>query len=428
MKRINNRLFLTFFLVIVLITQSKVSVSAVGEPYLTAEASLIVDAETGIVMYGENIDEQLGMASITKLMSTYVTLDEIKKQGISMDDTVNISERVSLLKQESPDASGVWYYPGEPVTIEQLLNLSLIFSDNGATIALAEHVSGSEQKHVEKMNEKAKELGMDKTVFYNVTGLTSYDYGDLMLPNVDPNDYNVSSARDLAILAIELLDDYPGVLEITKKPSYVFRGEELHSYNLMLEGLSLEYDNVIGLKTGTTDEAGSCFVGYLDDPENGRAYISVVLGAEDMIDRFEQSGELYDWMETQILKPFTIDPINVDFCGAKSYSDNTLSPRSNYQILSDQKVNIKLEGIDLNEEYFNSSDCIEKDIPEGEVVATLEFVNVGDVPIETVFSGENQFGIEFVTAEGISYRGDFMMFISSLFDFFENLMDSMFAN
>ena len=146
-----------------------------------------------------------------------------------------------------------------------------------------------------------------------------------------------------------------------------------------------------------------------------------------MIDRFEQTEELYDWLENQVFKPFTIDPIIFDFCRSNSLEGDELVPISNYEILADQSVNVKLDAIELNEEYFQG-DCITKDIPKGEVVLSLQFSNVGNTPITTVNSESGNLEIELITSDGIGYMGDVLMFILSLFDFYENFMNSMFAN
>jgi len=128
---------LSLFLVFFFFSTSIINVSA-AYPVVDANASILVDFESGSVLYQDNIDEQMGIASITKVMSVYVFLEEMEKQGITLENEVIISERVSMLKYQSPDISGVYYEESEIVTVEELVTLSLVYSDNSAVIQLAE--------------------------------------------------------------------------------------------------------------------------------------------------------------------------------------------------------------------------------------------------------------------------------------------------
>ena len=139
----------------------------------------------------------------------------------------------------------------------QLFEAMLVYSANDATVALAEHLAGSEETFVKWMNEKAKELKMTNTHFRNSTGLNEASY-----PNPPKGEgKHVMSARDAAKLARRLLLDFPEVKEIVAKPRITFRGREYPNWNWMLPGMSLAYHGVDGVKTGFTNEAGYCFAG-----------------------------------------------------------------------------------------------------------------------------------------------------------------------
>ncbi len=373
------RFISVFVLTIILINPLTLSAEYydIGQE-LDVNSAILVDADTGVILTGKNIDEQYGMASLTKLMSIYVAFDIIKEKDISLDEKVPISERVSKLKAESPEASGVWYEAGEEVPLRKLIELSLVYSDNSAIMAIAEYLSGSEQAHVDAMNKKAKELGMDNTIFYNVSGLTMEDYGSIQLEGTSPSDYNKSSARDLAILARNLIDTYPKTLDITSETSVKYRGEELSTWNLMLPDQMLEYDGVKGLKTGTSVEAGKCFAGYYTDPD-GRNLISIVLGANDVtgsgvgMGRFTQTQYMYDWEKDLKYNTFIQKESTKSFEIPRSTKGNyDLHPESDVELIEEVSPQLMLEKVDFNSEYFDKGG-VKKDIPAGKEILTAHY-------------------------------------------------------
>ncbi|MDD4658103.1 MAG: D-alanyl-D-alanine carboxypeptidase, partial [Eubacteriales bacterium] len=209
-------------------------------------AALIMDYETGQILYAENIDAPLPPASITKLMTMHLVYEAIAQGKISLDDQVKASANASSL----PDgASTIFLGTGEVLTVKELLEAVAIISANDAGIALAEHIAGSESAFVVMMNEKAKELGLTNTTFINAHGLHTEGH--------------VMSARDIAILSKATLDKYPEILSYSsikflrmeREARYVRQGYfDMHSTYASLIG----WRNIDGLKTGWTPEAGRC--------------------------------------------------------------------------------------------------------------------------------------------------------------------------
>ena len=175
-----------------------------------------------------------------------------------------------------------------------------IRSANDAAIALAETVAGSEKNFVVKMNKTAAQLGLDQSQFVDSTGLSNTDLGQYYSTGA-PTDNNIMSAKDVAMLAKELIQQYPQILDVVNQPSITFGQSKYTNTNWMLPQVNkhhVGYDGVDGLKTGYTDEAGYCYVGTVK--KNGTRLISVVLGASSKEARFTETGRMYDVAFKQI--------------------------------------------------------------------------------------------------------------------------------
>ncbi len=419
-------LLLTFFTIF----PTELSASTILYPEITAKSDLLMDADSGIIYIENNIDDSLPIASLSKLMSIYVFLEDMSAQEkLTMDTKATISSKAASIKVQNPEISGVYYEVGQQMKVSDLLDLALIYSDNSATIALSELSSGSESKHVQKMNEKAKELGMDSTHFYNVSGLTMRDYGTYQLPGTKPSDYNVSSSRDLGVLTYNLLRDYPEILNITSKTSIDYQGYTYYNWNKMLEGTddTYSFDGVKGLKTGTTEEAGECFVGYFED--GGKKYISVVLGAnKGGRNRWDETIRMYRWIRDQSLIQFLPKD-------KKMYSYNIkgaiggkidLYPIANIDILSADNIYFSLVSEELNKEYFNEEGILTKDIPAGEPVITYVYeVPEDSVATNSVLTKNNTLEIDLVSKKDITEENAFLKTFSSIKIFIEKMYDNL---
>ncbi|KMY46613.1 D-alanyl-D-alanine carboxypeptidase [Bacillus sp. FJAT-27916] len=278
---------------------------------LSAEAAILIDAETGQILYEKNADKLLGVASMSKMMTEYLVLEAIDKGKISWDQKVTIDEYVHKLSA-APGLSNIGLTQGETYTVKELYEAMAIFSGNAATVALAQLVGGTEKNFVKLMNEKANELGLKDYNFVNSSGLNNSSLlGEYPAGNED--DENLMSARATAKLSYQLLKDYPEVLDYAKVPRLKFRdGRTYDNFNWMLPGLIYEYEGVDGLKTGSTEFAGACFTATAE--KNGQRYISVVMKTDSKNSRFTETKKVLDYA----FNNFTTEEIL-----AKGYQDKS---------------------------------------------------------------------------------------------------------
>ncbi len=420
MKNKNNVPRRTFFLKIIvtivcLSSFIPFSLNATTYPLLYGESNLLMDADSGIIYIADSIDDQRGIASLTKLMSIYVVYDEMEKQGIKLEDEVTISNKVANFIYVSPMSSGVLYSAGQKETVGDLIDLVLVYSDNAATIALSEYVSGSEEEHVKKMNLKAQELGMDNTIFYNASGLTMVDYGEYILPGTNESDYNKSTARDLGILTYNLLKDYPQIIDVTAKTKITYQGTDYYTHNLLLEGMTYETKGVKGLKTGTTIEAGDCLISYYES--NSKNYIAVSLDVPNIngYNRFLEAQTMFNWVDEQFLvnildEEKIVKTVNIR--GDKG-ANLDLYPSSNIDILKGDNIYFTLVKEEFNPQYFDEDNLLVKDIPKGKAVKTLYFsvprlneADEGEVPpIQSVYGNTEEVYIDLVANQDIEVAG-----------------------
>ena len=263
---------------------------------VAAKHAIAVEATTGKILYEKDANQPVEIASITKLVTVYLVYEALEQGTISLSTPVDISDYPYKLTTNS-EASNV---PMEArnYTVEQLLEATMVSSANSAAIALAEKIAGSEKDFVDKMRAKLLEWGIQDATIVNTTGLNNETLGDNIYPGSKKDDENKLSAYDVAIVARNLIRDYPQVLEITKKPTSTFAGLEIHSTNYMLEGMPAYRGGIDGLKTGTTDKAGASFVGTT--VEKGMRIITVVLNADQQdtnpYARFTATSALLDYI------------------------------------------------------------------------------------------------------------------------------------
>lgn len=276
-------------------TVAKAETAPAANLQLVAKSAILVEASTGKVIYSNNADVALPPASMSKMMSEYLVQEAVKQKKISWDDVVPVSEYAFYIAKIS-DASGVYLNAGESFTVKELYEAMAVVSANDATVLLAEKVAGSEANFVQMMNKKAAEFGMKSTSFVTSTGLPANELGPYSIKTDQVE--NLMSARDSAILARALIQDFPGALEVSKKPSFTFRTGtpkewSKKSYNWMLPGLISYYEGVDGLKTGYTAAAGYCFTGTA--VRDNMRLISVVMNTESDTQRFSETRKLFDY-------------------------------------------------------------------------------------------------------------------------------------
>lgn len=246
---------------------------------LSAPAAILMEPRTGSVIYEKNADEQRPPASITKIMTLLLIFEELERGGIRLEDMVTVSEHA-----KSMGGSQVYLEQGEQQSVDTMIKCIVISSGNDASVAMAEHIAGSEGEFVARMNARAGELGMKNTHFEDCCGLTDSE-----------NHY--TTARDVATMSRELITRFPQVLDYssiwmdtivhnTAQGSSEFG---LSNTNKMLR----TYDGCVGLKTGSTSRAGFCVSSVAQ--RNGITLISVVLGAPESKSRFADAAALLNY-------------------------------------------------------------------------------------------------------------------------------------
>ena len=239
---------------------------------LNCRAVCLIDQDTGTVLYEKNADQQMPIASITKVMTLLLTFEAIHDGRLTLDTLVPVSEHAYHM-----GGSQIWLEPGEQFTLDEMIKAICVSSANDAAVAVAELVGGSEQGFVQMMNDRAAELGMTNTTFHNACGLDTEGH--------------LSTARDVAIMSRQILTTCPEVLHYTGIWTDTLRGgaTQLVNTNKLLR----RYNGITGLKTGTTGGAGVCI--SASATRDGLNLIAVVLGAPSSKDRFEAATTLLDY-------------------------------------------------------------------------------------------------------------------------------------
>ncbi|MEJ7488906.1 penicillin-binding protein PBP4 [Staphylococcus pettenkoferi] len=214
---------------------------------------MVVTTEDGQILYDYNKDKKVEPASTTKLMTMLVVYDDIKDKKVDLNDKVNITSRYQKMS-ELPNLTTFPLKKGQTYTVEQLLKQAALNSSNAATLVLAEHIDGDVSQFTDRMNAKAKALGMNHTHFTNPSGADNH-----LIQPYEPKGYKNEStshtiAHDMALLTNHLLREHPEVLHITKLKDDTQYHQKLHNTNLSLPHQSQQMKGVDGLKTGTSKE------------------------------------------------------------------------------------------------------------------------------------------------------------------------------
>lgn len=273
-------------------------ISANQTPDLSIKSGIAVDAKSGQILYSKNDKEKVSVASMSKLLSIYILLDQIHANQIHWDDQVSINQEIENICT-SYDSVNLNLKSGQKYTVRQLYEGALINSSNAAILALGNKIAGSNSNFVKLMKQKSQELQIKDAKLYNSCGLSNDLLGSMKLKNVDGEADNQLSAFDMANLAQKLIKKYPEVLNTSKKYQYTFKhhGTKINTTNSdqLLKG-GTNYDpslHVDGLKTGTSD-GGEDFTGT--GIIQNRRIITVVIGAgTDQI--YIQTKQLMNWIK-----------------------------------------------------------------------------------------------------------------------------------
>ena len=242
-----------------------------GAPTVDAAAAVLMEKETGAILYEQNAHDKLEPASVTKVMTLLLVLEAIDDGRLALDDMVTVSAHAA-----SMGGSQVYLKEGEQMSVDDMLKAVAVVSGNDAAVALAEHLAGSEEGFVEQMNQRAAELGMADTCFVNCTGL--------------PAAGHLTSAHDIAVMSRALIQ-HPKIRDYTTIWMDSIRGGQFQLANT--NKLVRFYEGATGLKTGSTDAAGYCLSATAE--RDGMELIAVVLKAKTSEQRFESAKSLLNF-------------------------------------------------------------------------------------------------------------------------------------
>ncbi|MBQ5446117.1 MAG: D-alanyl-D-alanine carboxypeptidase [Lachnospiraceae bacterium] len=246
---------------------------------INADGAILMEAETGRVLYEKDADKIASPASITKIMTLILIFDEIKNGNLGYEDMVTTSEHA-----KSMGGSQVFLETGEQQSVETLIKCIIISSGNDACVTMAEHIAGSEEEFVKRMNERAKNLGMTNTVFLDCCGLN------------DTMEHH-TTARDVALMSRELISKYPEIFNYStiwmENITHNVNGESKEFTLANTNKLLKQYEYATGLKTGSTSLAKYCLSATAK--KDGIQLIAVILGAKDYKARFSEAKKLLEY-------------------------------------------------------------------------------------------------------------------------------------
>ncbi|AMA52873.1 D-alanyl-D-alanine carboxypeptidase DacF [Bacillus inaquosorum] len=325
-----------------------------------AKSAVLIERDTGKVLYNKNSNERLAPASMTKIMTMLLIMEALDEGKIKMSDKVRTSEHAA-----SMGGSQIFLEPGEEMTVEEMLKGIAIASGNDASVAMAEFISGSEEEFVRKMNKKAKELGLKNTSFKNPTGLTEEGH--------------YSSAYDMAIMAKELLK-YESITKFTGTyEDYLRENTDKKFWLVNTNRLIKFYPGVDGVKTGYTGEAKYCLTASAKKG-NMRA-IAVVFGTSTPKDRNAQVTKMLDFAfsqyETHPLykRNETVAKVKVKKGKQKFVELTTSEPISILTKKGEDMNNVKKE--------IKMNDNVTAPIQKGQELGTLVLKKDGEVLAES---------------------------------------------
>jgi D-alanyl-D-alanine carboxypeptidase (penicillin-binding protein 5/6) len=361
-------------------------------PELDLKSYILIEPNTNTVIAEFNSNSEIEPASMTKIMTVYVTADQISNDLISIDDEVLISEKAWRM-----EGSRMFVEAGKKVSVSDLLKGIIIQSGNDASVAISEYVGGTERGFVDLMNAYASSLNMNNTIFQNSTGL--------------PDDNHFSSAKDLATLTSNLITKFPDIYSFYKEKQFTFNDIKQLNRNKLL----WRDDSSDGVKTGHTEAAGYCLVGSAK--RGDMRLITVVAGSDSDNNRFLASQRLLEYgfrfFATQKVLNANQEYKKINIWGGV---EKTLG----LGVLEDVSITLPRTSFkDLTVNY-NYSNNIQAPIEVGEKIGTLEIISNDEIVFST-----NLVALENIKSKGFFGRlwSKFVLWILSLFGMTENASD-----
>ena len=361
-------------------------------PELDLKSYILIEPNTNTVIAEFNSSSEIEPASMTKIMTVYVTADQISNNLISIDDEVLISEKAWRM-----EGSRMFVEAGKKVSVSDLLKGIIIQSGNDASVAISEYVGGTERGFVDLMNAYASSLNMNNTIFQNSTGL--------------PDDNHFSSAQDLATLTSNLITKFPDIYSFYKEKQFTFNDIKQLNRNKLL----WRDDSSDGVKTGHTEAAGYCLVGSAK--RGDMRLITVVAGSDSDNNRFLASQRLLEYgfrfFATQKVLNANQEYKKINIWGGV---EKTLG----LGVLEDVSIALPRTSFkDLTVNY-NYSNNIQAPIEVGQKIGTLEIISNDEIVFST-----NLVALENIKSKGFFGRlwSKFVLWILSLFGMTENASD-----
>jgi len=357
-------------------------------PKLPADAYFLMDATTGQVLVDHNGDLSLPPASLTKIMTSFVLAEEVDAGRASLDDMIKVSRNAWSQNPTFKGSSLMWIEPGKPVSLADLERGVVISSGNDASVAVAEHLAGTESSFVDVMNQLAVELGLDNTVYRNPHGL--------------PHPEHRTTARDLATLSVALINGHPEHYKIYKEQSFTYNGIKQYNRNSLLRSDT----TVDGLKTGYTKEAGYGLVASAQRED--MRLVSVVLGSASKRTRASENSSLlnYGFRFFQNLRPLSAEVTLVEPRVWKGATESLHAGVLESVVLT---VPRERTAADIT---VKVDEQLEAPLSRGDVIGSVQVVRGGEVLFETPL----------LVLEDVPSGGFFKRLMDGLILWFQNLV------
>ena len=349
---------------------------------IDAKAAIMVDASTGQIIYEQNANQQLPIASITKLLTIAVVHDELQRHAITDNTKVTVTPDIAAISND-PNYSSIGLVSGQSYSVIELVNAAMVKSADGAVVALATADGNSLDEFVLKMEQKAHDIGLKKANIINPTGLTNSEMKSLSSSNVSANAENEMSAKDVAILSRYLIHSYPAILQVTaqKKANFFISKNNVKSIenlNKMLPGdqYTVPGVEINGLKTGTSDKAGACFVSTGN--YRGHQIITVVLHANgnNKDNRFIQTQKLYkmlkqDYHLKKVNLPERITNVKVKYGTRQTI---TTTPKE-LTIWSNKPLKSFTISQNFNDKLISNTQTLQAPIKKGQRIGSIKLTS-----------------------------------------------------